>query len=50
MIQTPDRQRDHDDRDNADENATRGGAHAFFPAAIRARSIGSRRKATPVAA
>ena len=32
MIQTPDDQRNHDDRDDADENATRGRAHAFFPA------------------
>ena len=31
MIQTPDGQRDHHDDDNAEQNAARGGAHAFFP-------------------
>ena len=46
----PDRQRDHHDRGNAGQNAARGGAHAFRPADIKAGSIGSRRKATPVAA
>ena len=45
----PDRQRNDHDRDNAKENATGSGAHAFFPA-IRDRSIGSLRSATPVAA
>ena len=39
----------HHDGGDAEQNATRGRAHAFFPA-ISARSIGSRRNATPVAA
>ena len=41
-------QRHRHDRGNAEQNPRRG-THVFFPA-IKARSIGSRRKATPVAA
>ena len=41
-------QRDYRDHDNAEENSCTH-AHTFFPA-IKERSIGSRRKATPVAA
>ena len=50
MIQTPTMNATATIATNADENTTRAGAHAFFPAAINARSIGSLRSATPVAA